>query len=275
MLRVVGMGFIWVLVIVSSATTCVDATERARVTAVYPTANELPENLLRFYIYFSKPMKRGGLLSSIRLVARGGQTVTGAFLDNKFDLWSSDSQRLTLLFDPGRVKTGLVAHATFGRALQANQHYELIIDATAHDLEGCPLAASHRKTFRVTRADNQAPDIEQWRLLMPKSHTRDALIVVLNGVHDHVSLAYRIRVKDVDERIVPGRIEVADAEQRWQFVPNQPWQSRSYLLAIDPRLEDIAGNRMTGLFEQPLESGAPPSQVDWLTIPFQPSESTQ
>ena len=74
-------------------------------------------------------------------------------------------------------------------------------------------------------ADDQAPDIQQWRLHPPRSHTRDALTIALNGIHDHLSLAYRLRVKIVDDRIVPGRINLANAEQLWRFVPDQTWQS--------------------------------------------------
>ncbi len=271
-LALVGVGVLVTSAAVGLSPTC---TSLARVTEVYPTADVLPENLLRFYIYFSEPMLREDALSSIHLVDDHGDRVNGAFLDNKFGLWSPNGRRLTLLFDPGRVKTGLVAHNTLGRALRPHQAYELIIDSTLRDLSRCPLAASHRKTFRVSMADDQAPDIQQWHLQPPRSHTRDSLAVALNGVHDHLSLAYRIRVKTVDDRVVPGRIDLANAEQQWQFVPDQPWQSQPYLLAIDPTLEDIAGNRMTGLFERPLEPGGQPIQVNWLTIPFQPSDPTQ
>ncbi|MGR5147958.1 hypothetical protein ACQKP8_15595 [Photobacterium alginatilyticum] len=58
------------------------------------------------------------------------------FLDNKFALWSTDSSRLTLLFDPGRVKTGLVAHNAMGRALIPGEDYQLVIDPILEDVAG-------------------------------------------------------------------------------------------------------------------------------------------
>lgn len=86
------------------------------VEEVYPSSNILPENLLRFYIYFSEPMMTSDSLESVYLADSNGKKLKGVFFKNRFDLWSSDKTRLTLLFDPGRVKTGLVAHNKMGRA---------------------------------------------------------------------------------------------------------------------------------------------------------------
>ncbi len=33
--------------------------EKAAIQSIYPSADELPENLLRFYLYFQTPMKKG------------------------------------------------------------------------------------------------------------------------------------------------------------------------------------------------------------------------
>ena len=221
------------------------------VSEVYPTSEVLPENLLRFYIYFSRPMQRENVLSSIKLLDSKGEVVSGAFLENKFQLWSPDGTRLTLLFDPGRVKTGLVAHRRLGRALKAGQNYELVIDPTMLAVDGTPLSSTFRRAFRVSKADFEAPDIEKWRLERPTNGSNDSVKLVLNGPQDHVSLAYRIRIKDEAGKTVAGRIELAQAESVWVFKPDQSWTSSGYKIRIDPLLEDVAGNRLTGLFEKP------------------------
>ncbi len=249
--------------------------DQARVTEVYPTANVLPENLLRFYIYFSKPMQSEGALSSIRLVDDTGERVHGAFLETKVELWSPDRRRLTLLFDPGRVKTGLVAHRTWGRALLPQKNYELIIESNILDLDGCQLQMPHHKKFQATAADLDAPNVQKWQLKPPKSQTKSPLSVMLNGIHDHVSLAYRLRVKDDQDDVVLGRIELTNMEEEWVFVPDAPWKSQDYRLIIDPILEDIAGNRITGTFEQPLTNRARKSQATWLALSFRPSHPSQ
>lgn len=236
--------------IVTLAASCTDTTEQAFVDEVYPTADALPENLLRFYIYFSKPMQREDILSHVYLADADGNKQSGVFLDNR--LWSPDSTRLTLLFDPGRVKTGLVAHNTMGRALKPGKDYQLVVDTKARDKDGCPLGKRFTKAFKALAADYSIPDIKQWRISSPQQGSRETLVVELNGMMDHVSLASRIRVKDKDDNSVPGRIALEDAEQRWLFTPDQPWRDTGYYqLAVDSVLEDVAGNRLGGLFDQP------------------------
>ncbi|MEO0754423.1 MAG: hypothetical protein AAFY85_06450, partial [Pseudomonadota bacterium] len=73
---------------------------------IYPTSDVLPANLLRFYVYFSEPMQRSAALEHVTLRSVStGKAVTGAFFQSRYDLWSTDGRRLTLLLDPGRVKS--------------------------------------------------------------------------------------------------------------------------------------------------------------------------
>ncbi len=236
----------------SVAESCSPTAQQAHVTEIYPTADILPENLLRFYIYFSKPMRPAETLSSIHLLDETGMKMDGVFLDNKFNLWSPDGTRLTLLFDPGRVKTGLVAHETMGRALSAGKHYTLALDTDLKDIDGCPMNATYKKEFQVTEADFNAPDFERWQINLPLAGTTDWLTLVLNGPHDHVSLAYRMRVINDIGEIVHGQIALSLNETEWQFKPSAPWQVADYKVRIDPTLEDIVGNRITGTFESPI-----------------------
>ncbi len=249
------------------ASSCDSTTERAQVSEVYPTADTLPENLLRFYVYFSKPMQRQDILSSVYLTDSSGNKLEGVFLDNRFDLWSPDSSRLTLLFDPGRVKTGLVAHNAMGRALKAGHNYKLVVDTSAIDAKGCRLASSFHKSFKVTEADYEIPDVSKWSISHPKKDSSEALTIDLNGKMDHVSLAYRIRVKDRTGQTVAGSIELSKQEQQWIFIPDYPWNQSPYQLVIDPVLEDVAGNRITGLFDQPSLVKESAGQRQWITLP--------
>lgn len=229
--------------------------EQTVVADVYPTAGTLPENLLRVYIYFSAPMGRGDILPAIDLMDAEGRPVEGVFLSNRFDLWSADRTRLTLLLDPGRVKTGLEANVAMGRALVPGESYTLQISETALDAQGCALVASHAVTFTAAEADLAPPSPADWELIRPKAGTREPLTVVLDGPVDHLSLAYRLRVIGPGGAPVPGRIDLGEDETRWFFRPRQPWPATPHRLAIDPMLEDLAGNRPGILFDQPV--GAP------------------
>lgn len=84
----------------------------------------LPENLPRLYIYFPRPMSPNIQSSDIKLFEASGQEISLVFLPMRFELWSPDRRRLTFLLDPGRVKTGLIADDTLGRALIDGETYQ-------------------------------------------------------------------------------------------------------------------------------------------------------
>ena len=108
---------------------------------IYPTASELPENLLRLYVYFPRPMALTEGMDNIVLLNDKGMPVTGAFLPTHRELWSPERQRLTLLLDPGRVKSGLAAQELMGRALVSGRSYTLVVSGSSLDVMGCSLGA--------------------------------------------------------------------------------------------------------------------------------------
>ncbi|MEM8960927.1 MAG: hypothetical protein AAGD38_05575 [Acidobacteriota bacterium] len=115
---IVALLALWVgdVAVGGVAIACETGIGPTRVSEIYPTADRLPANLLRAYVYFTEPMDRVGMLSSIDLLDADGEVVPGVFLANRHDLFSPDGRRLTLIFDPGRVKTGLAARDPRGRA---------------------------------------------------------------------------------------------------------------------------------------------------------------
>jgi hypothetical protein len=54
---------------------------------VYPTADTLPENLLKFYIHFSRPMRDGDAARHVALLDERGRAVSDAFLATDTELW--------------------------------------------------------------------------------------------------------------------------------------------------------------------------------------------
>jgi hypothetical protein len=53
-------------------------------------------------------------------------------------------------------------------------------------------------------------------------------------------------------RPVEGHAAIADGDGAWGFSPLQPWRPERYALAVDPRLEDLAGNSLTRVFDRDL-----------------------
>ena len=219
-----------------------------KIIAVYPTSDSLPENLLRFYIEFSTPMKAVNNLENIRLVDNKGQEIEGAIFNNVYELWDRDQKHLTLILDPARVKTGLVANQSMGRALKAHQHFQLIIE-TAEDIYGNTLAEKFVKDIYVQTEDQQIPEVKNWNINPPKARTKEPLSIHFPQILDRLSLLHRIRLINENGAIVKGHIELTNQEKQWHFIPQEAWKKGRYTIQINSRLEDPAGNNINGLFD--------------------------
>ena len=76
------------------------------VIAVYPTADQLPANHLKFYLHFSEPMREGrDIFDKIQLFDGAGTKVIGPW--RRQELWNENATRFTLWIHPGRIKNGL------------------------------------------------------------------------------------------------------------------------------------------------------------------------
>ena len=103
------------------------ASDEAKVIAVYPTLDTIPENLLKIYIEFSKPMREGEALQHLVLIKNGKDTLQSTFLDLDPELWNNDRTVLTLWLDPGRIKRGLQPNLAMGPPLTRGNKYTLIV----------------------------------------------------------------------------------------------------------------------------------------------------
>src|SRR5438046_621078 len=107
----------------------------ARVERVYPTADVLPSNQLRLYIYFSASMSRGEAEQRIHVLDAGGKILRGIFLPGQ-ELWDPLNRRLTMTFDPGRIKRDLTSNRAMGRPIADGKRYTLVIDREWRDANG-------------------------------------------------------------------------------------------------------------------------------------------
>ena len=65
-----------------------EPTAPTSVTAVTPTSDEWPSNLLRFYVHFSAPMSRTQGVEFVHLVDDAGREVADALLPSAIDFWN-------------------------------------------------------------------------------------------------------------------------------------------------------------------------------------------
>jgi hypothetical protein len=220
------------------------------VDAVYPSGDQLPENLLKFYIRFSAPMTRGEAYRRVHIVdAADGREVPDAFLEIGEELWDARTRRLTVFFDPGRVKRGLRPNKEVGAPLVAGRNYALVIDAGWRDARGGSLSEAFRKEFSVVAPDHQQPRPSRWRLTAAAAGGTDPLTVEFDEPLDHALTRRLLTIRDADGQELAGRVQVDNGEQRWRFQPNEPWQAGRYTLVIGAALEDRAGNSVGRAFE--------------------------
>lgn len=214
------------------------------VTQIYPSADVLPENLLKFYVHFSAPMSRGHIYDHIHLLDERGQPVELPFLEIDEELWTPDLKRLTLFIDPGRIKRGVKPLEDVGPALEEGKRFTLVIDQAWQDGDSRPLKSTFRKTFRVGPPDRDAPDPTRWKIHPPRAGTRDPLEMSFPDPMDHALALRMISIPNVS-----GKVTMEDQERLWKFVPSTQWRTGTYNLRIESIIEDLAGNNVGKLFE--------------------------
>jgi hypothetical protein len=252
--------------------------QKARVLAVNPSGVELPENLLRLYIQFSVPMSQGDAYSRVHLRNETiGAEVERPFLELPQELWSSDGTRLTLLLEPGRVKSGLVPREELGPILISGQKYSVTVDQSWPDAAGRPLAEGYRKTFRAVKAETRQLDSRSWIIESPTAGSREPLLIRFPRPLDHAMLERVLRVEPalavtaspIGATQLPGDIQIVDGEKCWKFEPRDPWLAERYTLLVSKSLEDPSGNSLGRPFElDPKQSPALPPVPAIVRIQF-------
>jgi hypothetical protein len=215
-----------------------------RVRHVYPSASVLPENQLKLYVYFTAPMQIGEAWTRIHLLDHTGKRVDLPFLEIDQELWNPDQTRLTVLFDPGRIKRGVLPLHEVGPSIEDGKSYTLVIDREWLDGRGAPLVESFRREFRVGPADRTPIDTAKWNVTAPRSGTNEALLVKFPEPLDYAMLQHAIEVRGV-----AGKVEVSQGETEWRFTPAQPWKPGDHELLIQSNLEDLAGNKVGRAFD--------------------------
>jgi hypothetical protein len=219
------------------------------VKQVYPSAKEVPENQLKFYLHFSAPMSQGDVYRHIKLFNALGKAVELPFLELEKELWDADGKRFTLIIDPGRIKRGLKPREDLGPVLEKGKTYTLVIDRHWEDAEGNLLKKTFRKKFKALAPVEKRVDPKQWKLRPPAADSIGALAVVFPRPLDYALLHRWLWVTDAKGRAVQGKVSVSHHETRWHFKPPRAWKAGQYHLEADTRLEDLAGNNIERPFE--------------------------
>jgi hypothetical protein len=243
------------------------AGQAPRVIAVFPSADTLPANLLRFYVHFSQPMEPKDAHANVRLEDGDGARVPLAFVEIEHGLWDPRQTRLTVLLHPGRIKRGVAPGEKLGPPLQAGRSYRLVVDASMPDAAGRPLGGAFEKRFAVVAPDRTPPLRTGLNLVAPARDV-EPLVVHLPEPLDEALLHRLVWVERSDGRVLDGVAAVAEGETVWSFRPSRAWEPGAYELRVHPALEDRAGNRFDRLFDRDVGASSSPAPADAFALPF-------
>jgi hypothetical protein len=243
------------------------ADRQAALTGISPGVTEIPENVLRFYLHFDKPMPRGDVYKYVQVVKEDGTQVPQPFLKLDDELWNPDQTRLTLLIEPGRIKREVKPLIDLGPVFAAGNKYTLVVSGEWPTLAGKPLGRDLRKPITAVTRLEDAPDPKKWTITSPAAG-RDELKVAFGRPMDHALLARTLSVIGPDGSAVRGTGAAADFDRAWTFKPAADWVPRSYKLRVNSILEDVCGNAIGHPFEVELGKPNKPVEPKDIDVPF-------
>ena len=221
-----------------SRTVATPAAPRAapvQVTDIYPGGPVVPANLLRMYVEFSGPMGTLTGQDYVRIVDGKGNDIEGAMLPLDTDLWNGDRTRFTILFDPGRVKRGILPNRAMGRPLRPGSTFTMLVSRDWPDAHGQPLSVAFRKTYQIGPANERALSAKSWRIASPTPGSRDAVRITFPAPLDRGLVQRALTVVRLDaagDRAVAGDVSVEPGETAWRFVPGEPWRAADYVISV-------------------------------------------
>jgi hypothetical protein len=242
--------------------------ERTRVEQVFPSGGSLPENLLRFYVRFSNPMRRGRASDEIVLLGADGRPVSDVLYRPPVELWDRSMRHLTILLDPGRLKRRVGPNRALGPPLKSGLDYTLVIGPGMIDSSGSSLGQSFHKVFRATEAVRDPVSVDQWIIHTPVVDGYQPVVLEFPRPLDWALLWQSITVASSGGEPIAGRIAIDRCERQWSFTPTARWAEGSYALRVAAALEDVCGNNTLAAFDKPLQSGTELAVTDH-SIPFQ------
>jgi hypothetical protein len=236
------------------------------IESIYPASANLPENLLRVYIYFSAPMMPGEAYHHISLMRENETTVEKAFLLVDQELWDIERKRFTLFFDPGRIKRDLKSNIELGTPLQEGGNYLLVIDSAWRDAYGNAIEKSIKKKLSIKRAERTKVSPSLWKVIPPEAGTLAHVVILFDRPMDHALALKHITIKNVSG-LVTGQAQTVD-DTAWKFTPDHPWVEGKHIIMISPLLEDVAGNNLNNAFDLELLKESRVNSVEPVELPF-------
>lgn len=215
--------------------------------SVEPSNVVIPANTLRFYLTFSNSMARGQVKQHIWIEDALGNTVENPFLQLGIELWDSQQKRLTLLIDPGRIKTGVGPNMLIGAVFREGHQYAIVVSKAMLDINSMPIGIDQRIEFVTGPAIVDPVELSSWKIDLPAAGSRSPLIVRFDRIMDVGTSRRMIAIHDTHGKPLNGKFESHSTYM--EFFPSLEWVEGVYRLKVDVEIEDVAGNSIVAPFE--------------------------
>lgn len=219
------------------------------VVKIYPSADTLPSNLLKFHLHFSRPMSRIGY-TNVELLDGNGKTIERAILKEIPELWNDDHVQLTIWIEPGRIKRGLGPNVELGPVLEENNSYSLFISGRFRDENGVELDQDYVKKFVAGEADREKLNVDE---VVTKYHSEDKsnyLTVKFGEAVDFSSSIANLSIQGSSTQVIKGSWQLTNEDTEAIFTPESKLEKGHYEVLLNSVIEDLAGNNFVRNFDQ-------------------------
>ena len=162
--------------------------EAIQVIDIYPADREVPANILKWYVHFSRPVNPVKIYDHIHFLDEEGASIDRSILNLKAPLLSDDGTLLTIWIEPGRQKRLLGPNHHLGSVFDPYENYTLKIDGSIKDMDGANMTSSVSHRFITTDADREQPSIDAWSVGSLQAHTLNPLTIAITEQVDYGSL---------------------------------------------------------------------------------------
>ncbi len=239
--------------------------EQPRVTSVFPGTESIPQNTLRFYLYFDQPMGQSNPYEFIKLENDQGENIEDAFVEITSGLWNSERTRLTVFIHPGRVKRMVGPNLKQGPVFEKGKSYRLILSSEFASSYGITMSNDWVKTFSIDAPVYEKINIANWYVIPPEIGTTNPLVIQTTSHLDEAIAQRMIQVKSGNS-ILDGKVQFTESKRQLIFTPSKIWVSGNYDLIIPSTIEDVCGNTVHYIFDKKVGDSTSDMELNLLSF---------
>jgi len=231
-----------------------DTEAALHVVEIYPNAEHVPANILKWYVQFSKPVNPVKIYEHIHFLDQHGKAIDRSILHLGAPLLSADGKLLTIWIEPGRQKRMLGPNQHLGSVFQSSKKYTLSIKNTLKDTQGNPIENPVEHSFTTQASDRVKPSVDTWNILPLVANSQKPLEIICEEHLDYGSLLDALSILH-EGSPVRGQLSYLSATKTILFTPEKNWTKGTYNIHVEHLLEDLAGNNLVHLFDRPIQEG--------------------